>query len=65
MPMSVTVAVCVGAVVSTTKFQALLASLVWPTGLVEVAVMLYVPSGRSIWGVKLHLPSSSATALPR
>ncbi|MCY1245033.1 hypothetical protein D9M72_581430 [compost metagenome] len=62
--MSVTVAVCVGAVVSTTKLQTLLASLVWPTGLVDVAVMPCAPSARLAGGVKLHWPEASVTTCP-
>ncbi|MCY1528777.1 hypothetical protein D9M68_638960 [compost metagenome] len=54
-----------GATVSTTKFQVLLAPLVWPLGLVDVAVMPCVPSVRPTGGVKLQLPEASATAWPR
>ncbi|MNQ78554.1 hypothetical protein D3C85_934690 [compost metagenome] len=53
-----------GGVVSTTKFQLPLASLVWPSGLVEVAVMPCAPSVRLVGGVKLHLPEASATTWP-
>ncbi|MNU91523.1 hypothetical protein D3C71_814130 [compost metagenome] len=55
---------CPGGVASTTKFQTPVASLVWPTGLVAVAVMLCVPSARLASGVKLHLPLASATVWP-
>ncbi|MCY1372530.1 hypothetical protein D9M69_597420 [compost metagenome] len=53
-----------GGVVSTTKFQLPLASLVWPSGLVDVAVMPCAPSARPVEGVKLHLPEASATTWP-
>ncbi|MNL01306.1 hypothetical protein D3C87_1217710 [compost metagenome] len=53
-----------GALVSTTKFQMPVASLVWPTVLVAVAVMLCVPSASAVSGVKLHLPEASATVRP-
>ncbi|MNY23303.1 hypothetical protein D3C86_1569630 [compost metagenome] len=53
-----------GGVVSTTKFQLPLASLVWPSGLVAVAVMPCAPSARPVGGVKLHLPEASATTWP-
>ncbi|MNX75107.1 hypothetical protein D3C86_1065650 [compost metagenome] len=49
---------------STTKFQMPVGVLVWPTGLVDVAVMLCVPSASAVSGVKLHLPSASATTWP-
>ncbi|MNY09758.1 hypothetical protein D3C86_1426940 [compost metagenome] len=53
-----------GGVVSITKFQTPVASLVWPTGLVAVATMLCMPPASGVSGVKLHLPEASATTSP-
>ncbi|MNX91523.1 hypothetical protein D3C86_1236080 [compost metagenome] len=54
-----------GGVVSTTKSQALLASLVWPSGLVDVAVMWRGPSGSAVVGVNVQRPLASAITSPR
>ncbi|MNL06789.1 hypothetical protein D3C87_1274370 [compost metagenome] len=65
LPMPETEGVCVGARVSTSKCQPLLASPVWPTGPVAVAVMWCAPSLRLSLGVNAQVPSAPVWVLPR
>ncbi|MCY1540437.1 hypothetical protein D9M68_760770 [compost metagenome] len=65
LPMPETVGVCVGARVSTSKCQPLLASPVCPTGPVAVAVMWCAPSLRLSLGVNAQVPSAPVWVVPR
>ncbi|MNV92819.1 hypothetical protein D3C71_1874450 [compost metagenome] len=54
-----------GGCVSTEKFQMPVASLVWPSALVAVAVMSCGPSASGTSGVKCQVPVGSVTVSPR